>query len=89
MANAAPKITEADFKSDDGEVQVLKVSLFNLIVCAPAEMTTEELEMRVNAMWPAGTTHGWRRSEEHDSEPNKAPVACGDNPNRTHFIMWC
>lgn len=45
------------------DVEVYRSGLFCCSVCAPAEMSADEVVCRVNAIHPCGTEHGWMLSE--------------------------
>ena len=49
------------------------------------EGTPEEAEAWLRIHHPAGTTSNWHLSKE----PHRQPVACGNDPKRTHFMFEC
>lgn len=82
-------LKESDFKTYDGAVSVVKVRLFNLIACAPVEMARDEVQRRINAMYPCGTSGGWQFDEEKEKAGEQfAPVECLGDPNFIHYLMW-
>lgn len=74
-------------------------NIFTMQVCAVNDATDAEILEVCNRENRAGTTNGWAtvlRAEQIDQsgeslgrEPNKAPIACADDPSRTHFLVLC
>lgn len=69
-----------DLKSD--EVFELKETLFNKIVCAPKEMTDQDIEDSVS---PSGTRSGWKVANSRKD----VRVQCGDCEDREHVMLEC
>lgn len=72
------------------DVQVYAVGIFCASVCAPADMPVEDMERRVNAINPAGTERGWRKSEDAtfaNGQPNACP--CERESGRLHYLLDC
>lgn len=69
-------------------VHVYKEGLLCASVCAPAEMTGEEVAAE---MLPSGTSHGkWCVSDEKTfagGEP--MPCPCEQDPSRRHWLLDC
>lgn len=84
------KFTEADFKTTDGQVSIVRWHLLNIIVCAPTDMSRDEVERRTNEIHPSGTTNGWIFDDGKELEADKfKPLQCADDPSRTHYVLWC
>ena len=62
------------------------LGICHMQVCAEADVTDEEILEFCNRDNPSGTTNGWGGVER---EGDKAPVKCGDDPNRKHFLIYC
>ena len=55
-----------------------------------AECTDEEILRVCNKENPSGTTLGWCSVVRSDAkEPKRNPVACAQEPGRTHFLVAC
>lgn len=68
-------------------VNVYSIGILACSVCAPPEMTREEVEKAVNAMNPTGVDSQWRVSDEpfRTGEPNPLDVdGCG-----RHWLLVC
>lgn len=83
--------TEADFKGSDGDLKVIKHGMLHLIVCVPKDMPIAEVNERANRCIPTGMTHGWEVASEGMLEkyPNLKPVECGEELDRTHYVLIC
>lgn len=71
-------------------VEIYKVGLLCCSVCAPVEMTPEEVEREVNDKSPSGTTNGWTISTDKafaDGTPIPAP--CNMGGGRQHWLLDC
>lgn len=49
------------------------------------EGSAEEAEQWIRENHPAGTTANWHLSKAE----NRQPVACADDPKRTHYMFEC
>lgn len=71
------------------------VNVASMQVCATQDATDDEILEVCNRENPSGTSNGWSevlRNADNDSmfkTKSKLPVTCGDDPNRTHFIVLC
>ena len=73
------------------------VNICTMQVCAESDATDEEILAICNRDNISGTTNGWSRvirtiNESPDAifdGPNKGPVQCRDNQERTHFLVLC
>jgi hypothetical protein len=67
------------------------VGVCHMQVCAVNDATDEEILAVCNRENVAGTTNGWSTVCRHDSEfwGKVAPVACAQDPSRTHFMVAC
>lgn len=74
------------------DVEIYSMGLLCCSVCAPAEMPREEVEKHVNEQSPAGTTHGWRISEDEafsdGTTENGGIVDCYRGRTR-HWLLEC
>ncbi len=62
----------------------LGMGLLSCGVCAPKDITKEEVEKWVNWENPSGTEHGWMIEEDSDN-----PTQCPDEESRWHWILIC
>ncbi len=69
-------------RSDD--TTILRVSLLQLQACSTMK-DIEQLTGEVNYLNLCGTTNGW----SFDERPEVAPVQCGDDPKRKHYVFCC
>ena len=77
-------------------VEIYRNSGFTMSVCAPAEMTAEEVLAEVERQEPCGAFAGWHISTEEwlDGDPKMptgkvGPIPCNDGPERTHWLITC
>jgi hypothetical protein len=71
-------------------VVVYAIGLVHASVCAPIEMSKEEIATAVNMQEPAGTENGWKIDEHpefHNGQPN--PCECNLDPGKLHWLMVC
>jgi hypothetical protein len=58
-------------------------------VCAVKDATDSEILEICNRENPSGTTHGWGEVLREDCpEEQCRPIACTDNPNRLHLLVY-
>lgn len=72
------------------DVDVYAAGLLTCSVCAPADMTIEEVVAEVNAINPTGISSQWQHSEEptfKTGQPN--PTVCEQDPDCRHYLMVC
>jgi hypothetical protein len=72
---------------DSKDVVVYSQGLFYSSVCVPKNITPEDI---VAGMFPAGTSRGWKVSEDptfRQGKPNPCP--CNQDPERLHYLMDC
>lgn len=88
IQRATPKqITAA--VADESEVYFTADLLFG-VACAPATMPRAEVERRVRAENPSGTTAGWCLSGRRKLEDgSRIPAPCLDDPTRRHWLFEC
>lgn len=71
------------------------VGLAGMQVCAVDDASDEEILALCNSENPAGTATGWGAviRDPVQGDPWRTedvePVACADNPGRSHFIVLC
>lgn len=65
-------------------VKILREKLIGLQVCAPADMTKEEVEAETNAIHPTGISSKWSIEGRVDN-----PVQCAEDPSRRHWVLVC
>lgn len=80
-------------------VNVYSVGPLTLSVCAPKELSAEQVIADVEAQHPCGTTHGWHVSEDEwriRTEPNQrigeptgrhGPIPCEQDAERLHWLL--
>ncbi len=72
------------------DVEVYSSGIFCCSVCAPEEMSKEQVEQRVNKVHPCGTESGWTISEDkHFSDgttENGGVVECQNGTTR-HWLL--
>lgn len=66
------------------EVTQAMIGICHMQVCAVKDADTEEVERGANAQNPSGVGACILSQDE-----DKAPVVCGDDPNRIHYILNC
>lgn len=74
----------------DDKIDIYSEGLFTMSVCAPRDMTIEEVEQRVNILNSPGTKNGWRKSKDptfKEGSPN--PCVCNNNLERLHWLLDC
>lgn len=74
----------------EGEVAVYAVGITSLSVCAPADLTIEQVTAEVNYVQPTGISSDWSHSAEPSfatGEPN--PNLCERDPGRRHYLFQC
>ena len=69
----------------DKKIQILKMSVLSMQVCAPATATKEEIEAGANAECSTGISSRWAIDETFEPQA----VVCSDNPDRRHWILNC
>lgn len=70
--------------------QIIGEGLFYLTACAPIEMTGDDVEREVRSQAIAGTSRGWRLSDDETfsgGQPN--PCVCDQDPSRKHWLFDC
>lgn len=69
-------------------LNVYSVGLVHISVCAPLDMSREDVEAHVNASHPAGLDHGWSVTEKtfRTGEPN--PFIPDGDCGR-HWLLTC
>ena len=66
------------------------LGICHMQVCAVEDSTDEEILRVCNKENPSGTTLGWCSVVRSDAkEPKRNPVACAQEPGRTHFLVAC
>lgn len=71
------------------------VNVCTMQVCAVSDATDEEILATCNRENPSGTSVGWSEVVRVADEAsifkgaNKLPVRCGENSDRTHFLVLC
>lgn len=63
--------------------ELIYQDILNARVCSDG--TWDEALEWLRGTHPAGTTGNWSKKEEE----NCKPIACADNPQRTHYMFWC
>ncbi len=71
-------------------VVIYKMGLVHCSVCAPTEMTRDEVAQSVNLARPNGTDKPWHISSDAtftDGLPH--PRACDQDSTRRHWLLDC
>ena len=68
-------------------VEVLKVGLLSIQVCALSKLSDDEIMRITNLIHPSGTTNGWCHIERE--RKGATPVDCEEHFDRTHYIIHC
>lgn len=59
-------------------------------VCAPKEMSPEQVAAEVNLVCPTGITSQWRiSSDKHFASGHPMPCVCAGDSTRMHWLMEC
>jgi hypothetical protein len=76
------KITKGDKMS---ELVIYSTGLFCMSVCAPKDMSQEDVEVAANL---ASGTNRWKISDDECfAQGGKIPVQCEQNENRQHWLL--
>lgn len=67
-------------------ISIYSFGIVHCSVCAPHDMTAEQVEQEVNAHEPTGISSRWHVSEEtfRGGEPNPFRQECGN-----HWLLVC
>lgn len=67
------------------------IGIFSASVCADNGLTPTEVEKEFNRSSPAGTTNGWKLSDDtHFKQGKTNPCPCDKFPEtRTHYLFNC
>lgn len=76
-------VARAHEYAQTSEVQVVRQTMFNLQVCAPAKLTPDEVQAEANKINVSGTEGGWVL------RPGEDPVVCANDQYRRHFLLDC
>lgn len=71
-------------------VIIYSKGLCHCSVCAPKDLSVEEVVAEVNLIYPTGIFSNWSPSEDKTfatGDPN--PCVCQDDPNRLHYLLDC
>ena len=71
-------------------VHIYGLGLCVASVCAPAEMSPEEVAAAVSIVEPTGLDHGWTPSADatfRTGQPN--PSTCDMDESRKHHLLEC
>lgn len=73
----------------DKGIHVYSTGLVHCSVCAPSDISAEEIVREVNLHSPTGISSAWQLSDESfaDNEPNPHP--CERASERMHYLMVC
>jgi len=72
------------------EALIIHEGLCYLTACAPKEMTGPEVEADIRRQAIAGTSAGWRLSDDRTfsgGQPN--PCECDQDGSRKHWLFAC
>lgn len=58
-------------------------------VCAVADATDEEILDVCNSLNASGTSNGWTQVIRKEGDEWQTQCACGDYPDRIHFMVNC
>lgn len=80
-------VDAAKDREKNSPVTVYSWGLFYCSVCAPAEMTAEQIERETNAINVCGTSKGWTIADQEFSGGQSNPCACDSDPARKHWLL--
>ena len=89
LAGKPPGREGLQVMEDDDKVYVYSAGFVHCSVCAPAEMTPEEVASAVNLEQPTGISSPWEVSSDPefaDGSPNPAPCS---RAGRRHWLLAC
>ena len=78
--------------ADDSSVFFIgEPGLVSMAVCAPAELTLEQIAAAVNAKSPTGIDSTWTVTAKADlpDDVPTYPVPCPDGGGRLHYMVNC
>lgn len=81
VANMLAKIGAASEYAKTSPVEVIRMTMLSLIVCAPSTMGAQEVETESNKINISGTSNGWSIREDDN------PVRCDKHPDKQHWIL--
>ena len=71
-------------------VDIYRVGLVHCSVCAPREMSAEEVVRRVNIQHPTGIVSQWKLDpSETFSSGKKNPCPCDRDSDKLHYLLVC
>ena len=72
-------------------IHIYSKGIVSCSVCAPTNMTIEEVTKEVNAKNPTGIKTDWELSEEKFFSDGNTPhpKVCEGNETRTHYLFHC
>lgn len=70
-------------------INIYSSGLVYCSVCAPAEMTADELTQAVNLKNPTGLEHGWQIASEPFKDCSENPHTCEQDSSRKHWLLSC
>lgn len=71
------------------KVVIYKEHMLCLAVCAPKEMSKEELTKMVNDLNRSGTSAGWVVPDGKEFQGHENPCVCEKDSTRLHYVMVC
>lgn len=71
------------------EVVIYVSGLVACSVCAPADMSIEDIEGSVNQQIPTGINSRWRKADEPFAGGESNPSPCSDGPLKLHYLLVC
>ena len=76
------------------EITQPMIGICHMQVCAETDATDKEILQVCNTQNPAGTSNGWcdviRNDDDlEEGDVSQAPIECGDDPKRSHFLVAC
>lgn len=78
---------DSEQRTGEREVNIYSWGLVFASVCAPRDMTQEEVEDAVNRQHPTGLDHGWKVADEPFRTGESNPHDAGDCGR--HWLLAC
>lgn len=76
---------------DERKVFMVASGIFSGWVCAPKDMSMEDVQSGVDRnVFPSGTSAGWRvEAQDHEEDDLVSPGRCAEDCSRQHWLVRC
>lgn len=85
---STPSDPIAEALKADG-VTVYAIGLCFMSVCATSDLSPEEVETKVRAVCPSGTSLNWHIHDENFAGGDPNGVECNSSAGRRHWLLSC